>query len=181
MPLPELQGRLILLRGLRKSDAASIQRNANNKRVARNLPLLPSPYSMKDALRWVGVTQRQARTAKGYDFGIVEKEHGCAVGCIGLKNINLHDKNAEVGYWLGERYWGRGYVTEALGLMVRFVFKELRLRRVYAIVHASNQGSIKVLERSGFKREGSFRKACLMGGRWTDVYAYGLLKEEFRH
>jgi RimJ/RimL family protein N-acetyltransferase len=180
MPLPELQGNLIRLRSLRRSDAASIQWHADNRKISRNVPLLPNPYTLKDAQRWIRTSQRLSRTGQGYNFGIVDNELGSVVGCIGLKNINLHDKNAEVGYWLGERFWGKGYVSEALSLVVGFVFGQLRLRRVYAIVHASNRGSIKVLERAGFKREGTFRKACLMSGRWTDVYAYGLLKEEFR-
>jgi len=180
MPLPEVKGNLVDLRPLRRSDVASIQRHANNRRVSRYLPLVCFPYTLKDAQNWVSVSLRLTRTGQGYHFGVVDKQSNKVVGCMGLKNINCHDRNAEVGYWLGEKLWGRGYMSEALGLITGFAFNELRLRRIYAIVHASNVGSIKVLERIGFKHEGTCRKASLMRGRWTDVYFYGLLKEEFR-
>ena len=81
---------------------------------------------------------------------------------------------------MGERFWGRGYVTEAVSLILGYLFKDLRLRRVYAFVNAANTGSIRVLEKNGFIREGTFRKACMLNRRWTDVYSYGLLIEEYK-
>jgi ribosomal-protein-alanine N-acetyltransferase len=180
MPLTVLHGDRIRLRQLRKSDAVSIQENINNRKICQNLPLVPYPYTLNDALEWIRTTHSLSRKGAGYNFGIEDKQIRKVVGCIGLKNINRPDKNAEVGYWLSERLWGRGYMTEAVGLILGYLFKDLRLRRVYAIVNAANIGSIRVLEKNGFIREGTFRKACLLNRRWTDVYAYGLLKEEYK-
>lgn len=179
MPLPVLQGDLIRLRQLRKSDASSIQENANNRKIGQNVPLIPHPYTLSDALEWIKTTHSLSRKATGYNFGIENRQTREVVGCIGLKNINRADKNAEVGYWLGEQFWGKGYMTEAVNLILGYLFRDLRLRRVYAIVNAANIGSIRVLEKNGFIREGTFRKACMLNRRWTDVYAYGLLKEEY--
>jgi RimJ/RimL family protein N-acetyltransferase len=180
MPLPHLRGDLINLRQLRRSDSSSIQRYANNRRISKYVTHLPYPYLLCDARKWINTSHRLLRTGRGYHFGIEGKENGTILGCVGLNNINLRDKNAEVGYWLGVPFWGKGYTSEAVKLIVGYSFQDLRLRRVYAIVHCSNLGSIRVLRRSGFRREGTFREACLMSGRWSDVYFYGLLKEEFR-
>jgi RimJ/RimL family protein N-acetyltransferase len=180
MIIRAIEGELIKLRKLRRSDAASIQRLADNKDIARYLPRLPYPYTMKEADRWITTTARLARQEKSYDFGIADNGSDEIAGMIGLRNINRQDKNAELGYWVGKPYQGRGYAAEAIRLILKFAFKELRLVRVYAVVHQRNVPSIKVLEKAGFMREGTWRKASFMGGRWSDVYAYGILKEEYR-
>jgi RimJ/RimL family protein N-acetyltransferase len=179
MSIPSLQGRLITLRKLRSSDAASIQRYANNRDIARFLPRLPSPYTMEDARRWVNLTHRLARKRSEYNFGIEDGQSGEIVGMMSLRNVNRHDRNAEIGYWVGKPFQRRGYAGEALRLILKFAFSELRLVRVYAVVHQQNIGSIRLLEKIGFVREGVWRKASLMNGRWSDVYAYGILKEEY--
>ena len=180
MRLPVIKGKLVNLRGLKRSDADSILKYADDHLVAKFLPLMPNPYSIKDANYWINLTQRQARLDKSYQFGIEYPETGEIIGGIGLKNINKIDLNAEVGYCLGRRYWKRGYSTEALSLILKFAFKELRLIRVYAIVHEKNTGSVKLLAKTGFTHEGTWRKASRMSKRWHDVYAYGILKDEFK-
>ncbi len=179
MPIPTLQGKLITLRRLRRSDAASIQRHANNRDIARFLPRLPSPYIMAEARKWITLTARLARDDKAYNFGIEDGESGEIVGMIGLRNINRQDRNAEVGYWIGRSFQRRGYAGEALRLILKFAFTELRLVRVYAVVHQNNVASVKLLDRIGFVREGVWRKASRINRRWYDVYAYGILKEEY--
>ncbi len=180
MPIPTLQGKLIALRKLRRSDADSIQRHANNRDIARFLPRLPFPYTLQEARKWITLTPRLAREDKAYNLGIEDVESGKIVGMIGLRSINRQDRNAEVGYWVGTSFQRRGYAGEALDLILKFAFKELRLARVYAVVHQKNVASVKLLERIGFVREGIWRKASLINRRWYDVYAYGILKEEYR-
>jgi RimJ/RimL family protein N-acetyltransferase len=101
------------------------------------------------------------------------------VGVVNLFNINRDDHNAEVGYWLGKRHWGRGLATEALGLVLRFAFREMKLHRVYAVTHSTNSASISLLDRYGFTREARWREGSFLGRRWADVYAYGLLAREW--
>ena len=104
MPIPTLHGKLIALRRLRRSDAASIQRHANNRNIARFLPRLPYPYTMAEARMWITTTSRLARADKAYDFGIEDRESGKIVGMIGLRNLNRQDRNDEVGYWIGKSF-----------------------------------------------------------------------------
>ena len=180
MMIPTLKGKLVNLRQLKRSDAAIFQRYANNRDVAYYLEALPSPYTMAEAYKWVKTTHSLARKKIGYGFGIEEIASGEIVGMIGLRNINTKDRNAEVGYWIGKPFWNRGYGGEALPLILRYAFKELRLRRLYAIVHSQNIASSKILEKTGFIREGIWRKASFKNNRWRDVYGYGILKSEFK-
>lgn len=179
MPIPILTGKSIRLRKLKRSDAESIQRSANRREIARFLPRMPHPYTMEDARKWVTTTVRHARADKSYAFGIEDKGSGEIVGMIELFNVNRTDKNSEVGYWVAKPFQGRGYAVEAIGLILGFAFKKLHLARVYAIVHQRNLSSVKALEKTGFVREGCWRKASFLGRRWSDVYGYGILKEEF--
>jgi len=179
MPLPTLKGELINIRQLRRSDAESITKHANDARVAKYLPMLPHPYSLKDAHEYINSSFRKARKKTCYYFGIELPESGEIIGGISLRNINLPDSNAETGYMLGRKFWGRGYASEALQLVLRFAFVELDLHRVYAVVQETNKASIKMLERAGFTHESVMREANRMNNRWHDVYSYGILKDEF--
>lgn len=180
MKLPTLAGKLIRLRPLKRSDIQSIAANANNPAVAKYLPLLPHPYSVDNAREWINISQAAARNNTGYHFGIEQiSEHGI-IGVIGLTNLNKNDKNAETGYWLAQLYWGRGFIPEAVTLILGFAFDTLKLHRVYAVTHSGNSRSIRVLEKAGFTLEGTWRKASQIDNVWSDVYAWGILEEEWR-
>ena len=179
MALPTLRGKLINLRGVRRSDAESMQRHAHNANVARYMAILPYPYKLEHALKWINTTHRMARAKTDYHFGIEDRDSRQIIGMIGLSRVNRQDKNAEAGYWLGQDFWRKGYITEAMRLMLNFAFAELDLARVYAVVHEKNTGSIRLLEKCSFVREGVWRKATLRDGRFYDVLAYGLLRDEY--
>lgn len=179
MALPVLEGENIILRQLRLSDAASLASAANDKRNAQFIPHFPYPYSLANAKSWIRKTHRLARKDAEHHFVICDKNSGQPIGMIGLKAINRHDLNAEVGYWVGRRFRNRGLATEAMAGILRYLFFNLHLRRVYAILSEQNVASIKVLEKAGFTREAVWRKATRNGRKWFDVLSYGLLKEEF--
>lgn len=162
------------------SDIESFQPLADNRDIARYLPRMPRPYTLAEARKWVRTSARLARMEKAYYFGIEDRQSGRIVGMIGLRTVNRLDKNAEAGYWVGKQFQGRGYAGEAIRLILEFAFKQLRLYRIYAIVHQRNVPSIRVLERAGFTREAEWRRASFLGRRWSDVYGYGILRSEFK-
>ncbi len=180
MALPRLTGSQITLRQLRRSDARDIRKNAHNSRIARLVPRLPHPYRLSDARSWIENTFRYRRNKTGYHFGIADSNDRI-IGMVGLHLVDFVNGNAELGYWLGQKYWRRGYMTEAVGLIVGFAFQKLRLERLYAVVLSINKGSVKVLEKNSFSREGTWRKAHVIGGKRYDVYSYGLLRDEFKY
>lgn len=179
MPLPVLAGKNIILRQPRMSDAEALAVNADDNEVARHVPRIPHPYSLQDAKSWINKSRRLTQNGNECHFAIYDKKSGEFAGMIGLRAINRHDRNAEVGYWVGRGYWNRGFAGEALSLILLYAFRKMRFRRVYAIVHQQNPASIRVLEKVGFMREGIWRQASRMGRKWYDVYAYGILKDEF--
>ncbi len=179
MRLPNLKGNLINLRPFRRSDAASLQRYADDQQVARYLPLMPHPYSLEDARQWINFSQLSARRNTAYFFGIEHAETKEIVGGIGLKQIHRQDKATEIGYWLARPCWGKGIATEAVRLILEFCFETLNLHRVFALTHEKNIGSSRVLEKNGLVREGTLRKAGNIDGQWQDMYAYSILYEEY--
>ena len=179
MKLPTLKGISINLRQLRMRDEVSLQRYANDPAVAYFLSRMPSPHTPKDARQWIRKTTSMARSDSGYYLGIARAENDEIIGVIGLRNLKPSDKKAELTYWLGRRFWKKGLMSEAVPLMLRFAFRELKFNRVHALVHERNIGSIKVLEKAGFTREAVYRKASFKGRRWGDIFGFGILKEEF--
>lgn len=174
-----LKGKLINIRQIKKSDAQSIQKYANDKKVSKFVPPIPSPYSIEEAYRWVKYTQKKLREKSEYHFGIAGIDNDEIIGMVGLRAVNKQDKNAEIGCWLGKRFWNKGYTSEAINLMLGFAFSNLRLHRVYAIVQEANMASYRVLEKNNLVREGTWREASRMQNKYYDVYGYGILKSEY--
>jgi RimJ/RimL family protein N-acetyltransferase len=156
-------------------DAASIAEHINAKSVARNLLRVPHPYSLQDAERWIGsVVQQEPQT----HFAIVVD--GQAVGVIGLEpnpsGAAACAHSTEIGYWLGETYWGRGIVTEGLIAVTEWAFRELRLVRIYAPVFARNGASARVLEKAGYRLEGRLRAHYFRDGEYIDGLLYAKVR-----
>jgi len=169
----------VILRPYRRSDASALARLANDKDVARFLPLMPYPYGLDDARQWINFVHRASRRDASYSFAIEHRPSHEIAGGISLKQIDHSDRYTEIGYWLGRKFWGRGLATEAVGLALEFSFEILKLHRVSAMVHEENSGSIRVLEKNGLTREGILRKAGRIDGRWQDLHTYGILRFEW--
>jgi RimJ/RimL family protein N-acetyltransferase len=163
-----------VLRPWQIADAPSLVREANNRRVWENLrDAFPHPYTPDDADRWLAVANKHDPAT---NFAIVVE--GLAVGGIGvvLKD-DVYHRSAEVGYWLGESYWRRGIVSEALQAVSDYAFKTFDLARLYAGVFAWNPASARVLEKAGFTFEGRLKNAITKNGRTTDELIYALIRE----
>jgi len=174
----------LLLRLPTKKDAEDITKNINNLKVTKWLLVVPYPYKIKDAFWWINKTLKEFRQKekKGYHFSIELKKEKKVIGGIGLEKINKFIGTAEVGYWLGEKYWMQGYGKEALREVLKFAFNKLKLKRIEAEVFSENPSSGKLLELFGFKKEGYKRRAvrCKADGKVKDVIIYGLLKEDWK-
>lgn len=178
MPPLRIKGKRVDLRRLRKADARSISQYANNPNISRYIPPLPHPYVLQHAQDFVSRTQEQLKAGIAYELGIALKRTDAFVGMMSLVHINKGNKNAEIGYWIAEPFWGKGFAFEALDLILDFSFNTLQLSRVYAKVLHPNVPSAKLLERHCFKREGRLRKHIAQNGTMLDELVYGLLKEE---
>ncbi len=130
--------------------APAIQRLAAHPDVAATT-LVPHPYPTDGAVRFVEDIVRPGRAA-GTQYAFVVKDAEEVVGHITVQNVDRARGEAEVGYWIGRPFWGGGYATAALRLVLGFAFEGLGLRSVYAHVLAHNPGSARVLEKACFRR-----------------------------
>jgi RimJ/RimL family protein N-acetyltransferase len=171
----EIKSKRFILRPLKKGDAESIAKHANNKTVSKNTSTIPHPYGLSDAEDWIKEKLIQYKVKNFADVVWAIEIDGEACGAIGLHKIREGHK-AEVGYWLGEKYWGQGVMTEAVKLINQYGFKMFKLKRIYAFVYLFNEGSKRVLEKSGFNLEGILKKHAKKGNKYIDAYLLAKIK-----
>jgi len=179
----ELKTDRLILRDLKVSDAKNIAKYANNINVSKYLLVVPYPYRLKDAKQFIrGCLKKQKEKQRSsYEFGIVLKEDNNLIGLIGLSKIDRFQGTATIGYWLGEPYWGKGIMSEALGKVIEFSFNKVKLRRINIEAFTGNEASNALIKKYGFTYEGKrikFRRVKATG-KIQDAYVYGLLKEDW--
>jgi RimJ/RimL family protein N-acetyltransferase len=155
-------------------DREAIVRQANNRNVWINLrDRFPHPYTHADARNWldsvVGISPET-------NFAIAVDDE--AVGGIGFTvQPDVGVRSAEIGYWLGEEFWGRGIATEALIAVTDYAFKNYDLCRLYAHVFEWNPGSARVLEKAGYEFEGRLKKSVTKNGQTIDQLMYAMVRD----
>lgn len=170
---------MFCLRRWTLEDAASIARHADNPKVAANLrDVFPSPYTLEDAESFAAFC---CGADEARELIRVIAVDGAAAGSISLtRGGDVYRRSAELGYWLGEAYWGRGIMTAAVREICRLGFAQWDIVRIYAEPFARNAGSRRVLEKAGFTLEGVMRSGACKNGEILDYCLYSLLKDEFR-
>ena len=156
-------------------DRETIVRHANNRKVSLNLrDRFPHPYTERDARNWLdAVIGLEPETNFAIDVA------GEAVGGIGYTiQYDVARRSAEIGYWLGEDFWGRGIATEALIAVTDHAFANHDLCRVFAHVFDWNGASARVLEKAGYAFEGRMRKSVTKEGQTIDQLMYAMIREE---
>jgi ribosomal-protein-alanine N-acetyltransferase len=160
------------VRSWRPSDVDSLVRHANNRRIWMSLrDAFPHPYRTHHARDYIRSTiDRRPETS----FAIAAD--GEAVGGIGyVLHPDVERVSAEIGYWLGEAFWGRGIATEAVRAVTPYAMAAHGLTRVYAVPFAWNSGSCRVLEKAGYVLEGRLRKSAIKDGQLTDQLQYAFI------
>jgi len=157
------------IRPWRLDDAESLAKHANNRKVWLELrDRFPHPYTVNDAHEFL---QRTIAEQPATRFCIAID--GVVAGGIGIRlgqDVNRH--SATLGYWLGEDFWGRGIMTEAVAVLSDFCFENFPLRRISAEVFANNPASARVLEKAGFVSEGRLKNNVIKDGKLLDSLLY---------
>lgn len=169
-----IRSKKFILRPFRKGDEASLIENINNKKIARNTLRISYPYTLKDARFWINRNLKLDKNKKKTEINFAIVINGKVVGGIGLDKIYGHC--AEIGYWLGEKYWGQGIMTEAVKLVTKYGFEKLGLRRIYAFTFPFNKASAAVLKNAGYKYEGKLRKHVKKGNIFLDDLLFAKVK-----
>lgn len=176
-PAIELRTARLLLRPHTLADAPAVQRYAGDIDVSRNTLTIPHPYPDGAAETWIESVQKKIADGVAAVFAICEPEHGELIGSIGLQ-IEREQRRAELGYWMGKPWRGKGLTSEAASAVLDHGFGELGLERIFASHFPWNPASGRVLEKAGMQREGLLRGHALKNGARVDLHFYGILREE---
>jgi RimJ/RimL family protein N-acetyltransferase len=161
------------LRPWQITDLENLVQYANNPNISKNLTnAFPYPYTTTDGQAFIKMTLEHNPVQI---MAIVI--NGVAAGGIGLHpQKDIFCKNAELGYWLGEPFWGKGIMTKAVRQMVDYGFKNFEVNRIFARPFGSNTGSQRVLEKAGFKLEARFFQTIFKNNSYEDDLVYGIRK-----
>src|SRR6266567_6584806 len=165
--------KLCSLRSWTEHDAAAVQRYADNRNIWRNVrDAFPHPYGLEDARAFLNhAIGEKPETI----FAIASPAE--AIGCISLRlGRDVHARTAELGFWLGEPFWGRGIMSEAGAGFTRYAFEGYDVVRIYAEPFASNRASARVLEKAGFSCEGRLRSSVIKDGKVLDSLLYACIR-----
>lgn len=168
----------IILRPWSINDAAELAEIANSKNIADNLrDLFPFPYSIKDARKWL---RSILPVNPPCNFAIIW--NNIIVGNIGiLTKEDVYRRNAEIGYFISEKYWGQGIAARAAKAVTSYAFSNFDIVRVYAETFADNTRSARALEKAGFKLEATLKNSIIKNGVIKDLFIYSVLKEDFKY
>ena len=165
--------------GIRKwklEDKTTLAENLNNVKILDNLrDGLPFPYTEKDAEDFIRA-MLSADEDKTFAFAVTADDK--VIGSIGIFRCgNIHYRTAELGYYIGEPYWGNGYTTEAVRQICSYVFDNTDIIRIFAEPFESNAASCRVLEKAGFACEGVLRCNAFKNGKLENMKMYALIKD----
>ena len=160
------------VRSWQLKDLNSLVEHADNRKIWLNLrDGFPHPYKKSDGREFL----RRMRLARpDTTFAIAVDGH--AIGGIGfVLREDVERVSAEIGYWIGEKYWGRGITSEALPAVTRYAIATHGLTRIYAVPFALNSASCRVLEKSGYVLEARLRRSAIKDGQITDQMQYAFI------
>ena len=169
------------LRPWSMDDLDNLVRFANNKKIADNLTdAFPHPYTREAGMAYItanqsdGVSHPHCAHHQGSVFAI--EVDGIACGSIGIfPQTDVHRKNAEMGYWLAEDYWGRGIITGAVERIIEYGFKSFDINRIFARPFSTNLASQRVLEKAGMKLEARLKNSIFKNGQYLDELIFSIL------
>lgn len=162
----------IEIRPLELRDVSALTLLANDRKVWENVrDYFPFPYTQKDAEWFVNFSLEMAVNE---NFAITFEDEFCGVISANVQT-DVYRKSAEMGYWIGEPFWGKGIVTEAVKLISKYAFESLGVNRIFSGVFEYNPASMKVLEKNGFVKEGIFKKAVFKKEQLWDEHKYAKL------
>ena len=167
----------IVLRPWAISDASNLAIVANNKKIAENVrDGFPFPYSVRDAQDWLNIILPENYPPRF--FAIISDRQ--LVGSIGIiTKTDIYRKNLEIGFFISEDFWGKGFATKAIKAATSYAFRDFDIVRVYAETFSDNIGSQKALQKAGFKLEATLKKNIVKNEVITDSCIYSVLKEDF--
>lgn len=171
-------GKLVKLRAYDSKDVEKAHQYINDPELKHFLtPGVPFPLTLNDEKKFI---EGMSAFKKDYSFAI-DTLDGHYIGGCGLNNVDWKNRVAVVGIFIGDKdYWGKGYGSDAMEVLINFIFDEMNLNRIMLNVYSFNSRAIKSYEKCGFVKEGVLRQALYKGGQYHDEVIMSILKEDYK-
>lgn len=171
------EGILVRLRAYEKNEMKLVKELINRSEIKKYLsPGVPFPYTLEDEMKFYENISANNDT---YTFAIEVKETSEYIGGCGINAVDWKNSTATVGIFIGkDDYLSKGYGTDAMKVLVNFIFNEMNINKVKLEVYSFNIRAIKCYEKIGFKKEGCLRKEIFRSGKYHDILLYGMLRDE---
>jgi len=166
----------VSLRILKLSDANRFAELANNPNIWKTMrDGFPHPYAKEDAIKFINFSHDvKTNTIFAIEY------NGELVGATGLHGqADINRFSMELGYWIGEPFWGKGIATKTVALITDFGFKNLDINRIFAGTIEGNLASSNVLKKNNFQFEGISRKSAFKNKEFKDEYHFALIKTDY--
>ena len=168
----KIQGEGFALRSFQITDKQALANHANNKKISDNLrDRFPYPYTEEDAAWFINFVLENNNPVTNF---IIEINNEAAGSIAFWPGEDVYRLNAEIGYWLGEAYWGKGVMTNVIKTIVKYIFRNFGIKRIYALPFATSIGSVKALEKAGFTKEATILNGIIKNGKVLDYYIYSI-------
>ena len=177
MSFPTLTTERLVLRAFTPGDLPDLVRLASDWEIARTTTI-PHPYSEEIACRWIATHREAFEQRRAVTWAITHRQEGYFMGAIELRFLKQRHV-AEMGYWVGVPYWGKGYTTEAARAVLAYGFGEQELYRIQARYLHNNPASGRVMQKIGMTYEGALRAAVFRWDEYYDTLMYAILKPEY--
>ena len=164
---------------IKATDKENLVKYINHPTISNNTLTIPHPYNDADADFFFNLLKEKKKELGKESNWAIRNESGEFIGSIGLsrKSLDGNPHRDQFGYWLAEPYWGKGIMTEVVKAFTNYCFENEDLNRLEATVFNHNPGSMRVLEKVGFEREGYLKKAYLKNGDFFDGILYAKVKD----
>ena len=176
--LPTIETERLLLRKITLNDASDMFEYASNPEVSE-YTMWSTHVSIEDTKYFLKSLTKMYKKRELVDWGIVHKADKKFIGTCGFVEWSMTHSRGELGYALSGRYWGEGYMSEAVNAIIEFGFREMLLNRIAARCEVNNIASARVMEKVGMQLEGILRQQLFVKGRYWDLKIYSILREEF--
>ncbi|WP_130805560.1 GNAT family N-acetyltransferase [Senegalia massiliensis] len=172
------KGEKVVLTEYRKEDIKKAKEYVNDAEIKGLLsPGIPYPYTLEDEEKWY---QNQSANNDKYNFAIRTLEDNKYIGGCGINSVNWKNSNVIIGIFIGDKdYWSKGYGTDALKVLIKFIFNEMNINKIKLNVYSFNKRAIRCYEKCGFKVEGVLKQEIYRHGKYQDDILMALLKEDW--
>ena len=177
-PFPELKSERLTFRKLTLEDAPEVLKLRGDKKIMEFIPR-PLATTIDEALDHIKLINSKIEENVDINWAITEKGSDKCIGIIGFYRTQPENFRTELGYMIASDFWGKGYITEAVYVLLDFAFNTLNFHSIEAVIDSKHHASEKVLIKNGFRKEAHFIEDFFYNDKFNDTVKYGLLKREF--